>query len=234
MRRTVTELQLHPSPQPSNMPPLAAPLTALQVTGIFNPFGPTLEAIAAVGPLEIGNRLPVARMLLNPFVYEVEEVGTLLVGAAWRPSTLLRQLYELRGEACPSLILPLRRLRRAGAVSVYAEYLRGIDDARYLYESLRRYPHDPWQRASAELRDAIRSTGATNAPPERLDAAEARDLAATLLSHAHRSTEFRAFFAAWRGSIVNCGERDAAVMNESWAWSLLTRMRRSIRMPLKR
>lgn len=210
MSTEATEFKLQAESKPFTVNRvMASPVTGLLVSGIINPFGPTVKAFVAVGELKVGRRLPVVFLGLNPFQQEVKEVGTLTIGKTWRPSEIIPQLFGLHAGSCPSLILPLEKLKPASAVSLFAEYLRGFDDARKVYDQVRQFYGNPWDRISRDIRISTESlTGADSHGSENyepLSENEARQLAELLLADEHSSPEIQALFYAWRGSIQHTG-----------------------------
>jgi hypothetical protein len=186
---------------------LAEPATALLVAGIVNPFGPTLAAVIVVGKLKPGAKLPVARLVLNPFNQEVDAVGNLAVGKKMLLSAVMPPLFSLPFGSCPSVLLPSIHLEDDHSVALHAEFLRGFNEARDVLQQVRRYLGNPWDRVSAEVRRGAEQFAELGAgvsggvDPEPLDEAEARELARLLLSEQHMKPELQAFFYAWSGSI---------------------------------
>lgn len=235
MSAQATELRLHASPKPyTPSRVMASPVTGLLVSGIVNPFGPTVNAVVAVGELKVGAKLPVVRLMLNPFQQEVEEVGTLTFGKTWRPSAIIPQLFELRAGCCPSLILPLEQLKPASAVSLFAEFLRGFDDARGVYDRVREYYGNPWDRVSREMSMATehltspKSRAAEEHEP--LNEAEARHMAELLLSDEHSSPEVQALIYAWNGSIQHIAPALATLPMDQFA-TVLEHICSAVRVP---
>jgi hypothetical protein len=85
---------------------LAEPATALLTFGIVNPMGPTLTTVLALGSLKGGHKLPVIRVMLNPFSQEAEALGELALGGKWKPAAVIRPLLGLPFGSCPTVLLP--------------------------------------------------------------------------------------------------------------------------------
>jgi hypothetical protein len=235
MSAQATELRLHASPKPyTPSRVMASPVTGLLVSGIVNPFGPTVNAVVAVGELKVGAKLPVVRLMLNPFQQEVEEVGTLTFGKTWRPSAIIPQLFELRAGCCPSLILPLEQLKLASAVSLFAEFLRGFDDARGVYDRVREYYGNPWDRVSREMSMATEHLTAPESRAaeehEPLNEAESRHMAELLLADEHSSPEVQALIYAWNGSIQHIAPALATLPMDQFA-TVLEHICSAVRVP---
>jgi hypothetical protein len=183
---------------------VAQPFTALLVTGIVNPWGPTLTAIGALGSLRPRAKLPVVWLMLNPFTQEHDIIGELVVGQPWRPDCVIPQLFDLPFGSCPSVLLPNEQLEAGVALSLHAEFLRRFTGARSLMERVRAYYGNPWERVSQEMAAATQSL-AEGFPAERteipLTEREAAELAGMLLAEQHSSPEVQALFHAWKGSV---------------------------------
>lgn len=182
---------------------LGETLTALLVAGIVNPFGPTLNAVVAMGKLKRGAKLPVVHLMLNPFSQEVHAVGELALGQQWRPAEAIRALFALPFGSCPSLVLPSTHLSEEQAVTLHAEFLCHHSDARDVLDRIKQFFGNPWDRVSHEMRIAAerQAGGYTDACPAPLTEVEAREFAQLLLSEQQVKPELQAFFYAWDGSI---------------------------------
>lgn len=186
---------------------LERPLTGLLVSGIVNPFGPTLNAVVLAGEREPPRRVPVVRVMLNPFAQRAWEVGEAAGTGRVEPFEGLLSLPGLRDGSCPSLLVPSRELGPDGSLAFHAEFLRGFADARGVLERVRRWFGDPFGRVGEEVDGAEELLEETAAPFEE---GEARELARLLLSPRHARPEIEALCVAWEGSIEFARENGGA------------------------
>jgi hypothetical protein len=187
---------------------LSQPVTTLMVTGIVNPFGPTLEAIGLLGQVEPRRTLPLIRVMLNPFSQEALELGSVALGQRFNPGLLLERLAEFTTGSCPTLLLPSARLDASAARCVYGSILARFQDCAAVLDRVRQYYGNPWDRVSEEMRlstqlSKARLGGQEGEPrrPEPLGDGEALELADLLLSPQHIRPELEAFNYAWNGAI---------------------------------
>ncbi len=188
------------------------PVVALFVTGIVNPFGPTLTAYVAVNtPAEVV--WPVVRVMLNPFSQSVELVGEVSGVLRFRVELLASRLAGILTGSCPSLLLPNADLSAQEAIAIHAGLIRSYHDARRVMDSVRRHFGSPGQRVSEEMKAAVErlTTDANVNRPEvesdsPLTEAESVEFAGLLLSDRHTTAELDAFLYAWRGSIQHYGQ----------------------------
>jgi hypothetical protein len=187
---------------------LSEPVTSLMVTGIVNPFGPTLEAIGLLGEVEPGVTLRLIRVMLNPFSQEALELGSVSLGQELDPASLLERFTDLTTGSCPTLLLPNAQLDASEARRVYGSILARFPDSAAVLDRVRRYYGNPWDRVSEEMRMStellkarLAGHGADSRRPEPLGDGEALELADLLLSPQHIRPEFEAFNYAWNGAI---------------------------------
>lgn len=195
---------------------IAEPFTSLLMAGIVNPFGPTVNAVGALGVVRPGATLPVVALMLNPFSQQIEKVGSLVVGHEWNPAVVIPALFGLPFGCCPSLLLPNEQLDPEASVSLHARFLRGFADSREVLSRVRDYYGNPWDRVSSEMKSAATALagdedGDTEGG-EPLSEAESLEMAALLLSDRHASPEVQALFYAWKGSIDHIGGPAMATM----------------------
>lgn len=178
-------------------------LTTLIGGGIVNPLGPTLTALVLDGPYEEGRRAPVLHVMLNPFVQQLTEVGLARVGSTWNPYEAIQPFLGNTFAACPTLLLPSAMLEPAQAAGLYAYVLGTFREGSRVYESVRRYPGDPWTRIQAAMDELSAGPEDAEAREEGrpLTEEEALELARTLLRPEHLAAELQAFMASWSGAI---------------------------------
>jgi hypothetical protein len=187
---------------------LSVPVTSLIVTGIVNPFGPTLEAIGLLGEVQPQRTLPLVRIILNPFSQEAFELGSIALGQTFNPGFLVERLAAFTTGSCPTLLLPSAHLDASAARRAYAPILAQFQDSRGVLDRLRRYYRNPWDRVSEEIRLSTQllkaklgGQEAESHRPEPLGDAEALELADLLLSPQHIRPELEVFNYAWNGAI---------------------------------
>lgn len=186
---------------------MALPVTPLLVTGIVNPFGPTLDAVVVADHARSGTSLPVIRLMLNPFAQDAHVVGECVMGQKDGVASVIPGLFDLPYVSCPSLLLPNADLDEKNAISLHAEFLRRFEDAIDLLEQIRRHFGNPRDRVSADMDGALAqlSNSETEQPDGRegrfLTLEQAKALAMLLLSEQHAKRELMAFFQAWKGSL---------------------------------
>ena len=105
-----------------------------------------------------------------------------------------------KGNARPTSLPP--------RVNLLSEFLRGFDDARGVYDRVREYYGNPWDRVSREMAkgiEMVEGTANDDQESEPLDEDEGRELAELLLSQEHGGPEVQALLEAWKGSIQHIG-----------------------------
>lgn len=163
---------------------------------IVNPYGPTLNFVAAAGEPTNGANLPIVNVMLNPFQQSVTQIGTFTVGNQWTPLVDMLPLIDRDYGDCPTLILISNKLNEIERIALTQKILEGFgDQAVLVFRRVLKHYGNPWDRIS----DAI-----AGVPYEIGDlkiANIAKELAVMLLSPAHFGPELQALSAAWAGSI---------------------------------
>lgn len=186
--------------QERNLPDIMVrPFTAFLVAGIVNPYGPTLTAIGSSGDPANG-RMPVLRVMLNPFAQSVSEIGTVDFSSDSDPILAFRDLHLLGWGSCPTLIFHWNALSGDQAEQVLADWLATFPDAHSVWKSVRDHPNDPWTRVKNDIDRAFANLGSP-APEVPLARHEAFAFAEVMASHDHAIEEFRAWIASWNGAI---------------------------------
>ncbi len=181
--------------------------TTLIVAGIVNPFGPTLNVIAADGAFDSGGRMPILQMMLNPFTQSCQVVGEVEVGEQWAPVVDLASFFTLSFGACPTLLIPSLYLDSEAAEEFHARFLTEFDDGGAVLAKVRKHPGNPWNRLQEEVSAAgdmlIRRRGGppVNSGSKRLSLLEAGELARMQLLAENLGAEIAAFLFAWKGAI---------------------------------
>jgi hypothetical protein len=205
------QVKIHPAPSDADLDlVLSQPVSPLLITGIINPFGPTITAFVIAGDLEASARLPIVRLVLHPFQPSVESVGEVTLGEAGGfPSAAIRPILSLISGSCPTLMLCHRGLPGDFVVQLYSDCLGRFPDRGVVLDRVREYYGDPWSRVSAEVQSGIeriarRTQAATHdSAPRPLDAGSSDELAELLMSDEHTGPELQACADAWRGAIEN-------------------------------
>lgn len=204
----LTVLHLSPSPRKVSSRNVGqGGMLTLLATGIVNPFGPTLNALMVDGDPELGRELPVLRLMLNPFVQEIEHVGEAKIGESWNLAGDLPPFFSSIAGSCPTILMPSAMLDEAAALALCAEFLQVFDDGFELREKVGRHPGDPFSRVQEDVEglgdilSQFQAGAELDEAKRRLTPEEARHLAAILLDHENLKKELGAFFYAWKGSI---------------------------------
>lgn len=188
--------------------------TALIAGGIVNPFGPTLNVIAADGHFPTAQgRLPVLRIALNPFSQCCQTVGYVEMGDVWSPLEDLEPFLSARPfRSCPTLLIPSAFMTRDVARTFYARLLATFEDGAEVLAQVRQYPGDPWNRIETGMDAIFQAQRSRKAPTKRamLTDSEALELATTQLAPDNTHSELAAFLDAWESSIQLQGSSPAA------------------------
>lgn len=165
--------------------------------GIVNPHGPTLSFVAAVGSGEIGQKLPVVYVMLNPFAQRVEQVGWYTVADKWTPRRDLADLIALGFGDCPTLVLVNREIPDTERVNFIAEILSQFPDQVMGVEaSVEKFYGNPTDRVSAAMAGRLPESDGSESV-----ALAANSLASYMVDSRHFWPEISALFYAWDGSI---------------------------------
>lgn len=211
----------------------ATPVFPLLVTGIFNPFGPTLNVYLVQRDEMDEWTFTVLR--LNPFSCTKADLGKLDPGrVSLEPGELdeagcvERKSFAMKGRSAESLDgahdyilrIVLGRSKLQGSFTLchsttaidpdktrkrVAAAYRGTKNGRDDLNDLRdkQKRTDPWARADME--EAIRRMREPRAEPEPLTRAESAELAGLVLEPAQQRIEMLNLLQAWEGSIEHSG-----------------------------
>lgn len=190
------------------------------IGGIVNPFGPTLTVIALAND---STTAPPALVWasLNPFHSTVRVVGYLRPGEM--AASLLDQISEELGArgvfagGTPSFFLQDGILNAPERRRICHSLITGCSDLPALYDRLRRFPMNPWDRVTEEVSAAFDSASATSnvasSATDPLKEGELQALLDILLDVNHGQHELSAFSYAWKQSIelqATAGNHDLA------------------------
>ena len=179
--------------------------TTLLAGGIVNPFGPTLNVIAADGHFPTAEgRLPVLLLTLNPFSQCCETVGYVEMGDLWSPLEDLEPFLSARPfRSCPTLLIPSAFMTRDVARAFYARFLETFEDGADVLAKVRQFPGDPWSRTEASMEAVLQGKRSAKAQTRRagLNDTDALELAITQLAPDNIRSELAAFLDAWESSI---------------------------------
>lgn len=182
----------------------SAPLDVLFAVGIVNPNGPTLTFVAAVGESKVGADLPLVKVMLNPFMQKVDQIGRMRVGDVWTPLVDFEPLLDLDFGDCPTLVLLNQGVPEGSQIELTAKLLAsfgpGVMDN---FHRVQKYFGDPWTRVSSAM-------GGEEFNTDEDTIEECASNLAELVSDPHHVyPELQAFFYAWEGSIEKTGISDA-------------------------
>ena len=170
---------------------------------IVNPFGPTMTFVAAAGKPQVGQALPLLKVMLNPFSQYVHQIGRFWVGEEWSPVRDFDPLLELDYGSCPTLILISNQIeediRKELASKLFASF---DEDVARVCRSVEKHFGDPWTRVSEAM-----SGG--NDDYEEISPEDAGvQMSEAVFNEEHVKPELSAFFYAWNGSIEQSGIAD--------------------------
>jgi hypothetical protein len=163
---------------------------------IVNPFGPTMNFVAAAGKPQLGQALPLVKVMLNPFLQDVQQIGRFWVGDTWTPLRDFDPLLELDYGSCPTLMLISNQIeesvRKELAAKIFASF--GEDVAR-VCRSVEKHFGDPWTRVSESMSGGDDDFKGISPEEAGMRMSEA------VFNEVHAKPELSAFFYAWNGSI---------------------------------
>jgi hypothetical protein len=219
------------------------PISTLLCGGIVNPFGPTLNVLAALGEFERDRTLPLVYLMLNPFVSWAQEIGRCIIGKTWTPVRDWEPLLSLDLGSCPSFVLPSVLLQEAEAIAIHAIWLQRARDARAVWNSIKAHAGNPWTRVNADVANAaekyvepmLRGDSLPEAPPDvPIEYEEALKFSEYVLSPGHMETELQALSGAWKHAIDlqrNAGNRLPVIMDVEAFTTWLGAIARTCRFP---
>ncbi len=199
-----------PTPKDRGLDSLTGDLVVLLGGGIVNPFGPTLQLIAATGPWQVGVELPIIRAVLNPFSQQIQQVGVLALRDLFSPDDTLAAVLPERPGGCPTALLvsPFIIRKPENIVASVASYLANCDHGATTLAGVNRFPGDPRARVKHDIDESMRIMLAQHKgqnaewPKDRkLTIDEATELARIQLQHDHWLAEWRSFVACWTEAI---------------------------------
>jgi len=165
--------------------------------GIVNPHGPTLSFVAAVGSGEIGQRLPVVNVMLNPFLQRVDQVGWYTVANKWTPRRDLSELIGLGFGDCPTMVMVNKEIPETERLNFIAEILSQFPaQVMGVEASIENFFGNPTDRVSAAMAGRLPESDGTQSV-----ALAANKAAAYMVDPQHFWPELSALFYAWDGSI---------------------------------
>lgn len=170
---------------------------------IVNPFGPTLTFVAAAGEPQIGQALPLVKVMLNPFSKDVQQIGRFWVGDTWTPLRDFDPFLELDYGSCPTLMLISNQIEESVRKELAAKLFANFDkDVARVCRSVKKHFGDPWTRVSEAM-----SGGNDDYEDISLEDAGVQ-MSAAVFNDGHVKSELSAFFYAWNGSIEQTGIGD--------------------------
>jgi hypothetical protein len=168
-----------------------------------NPFGPTMTFVAAAGKPQIGQALPLVKVVLNPFSQEVQQIGRFWVGDTWAPLRDFVPFLGLDDGSCPTLMLISNQIEGSDRKELASKLFANFDeDIACVSRSVEKHFGDPWARISESM-----SGG--NDDYEDISPEDAgMQMSEVIFDDRHVKPELSAFFYAWNGSIEQSGIGD--------------------------
>jgi hypothetical protein len=181
----------------------------LVLTGIVNPFGPTLSGLTLLSAASPQSSF-VVRFYLNPFKQSAERVAQFDATPPRKRlvEELIKHVERLGYDGTGCFTLPNRGDRfmdaQAHRALVDALLARTEVVVRKL-RFLKRFPSNPWDRLSAEMAEAtdIRPSGSRDNEARKPTQTELAEFIDIVSREGHRAEEEKAFFAAWEGAITH-------------------------------
>ena len=170
---------------------------------IVNPFGPTMTFVAAAGKPQIGQALPLVKVMLNPFSQDVQQIGRFWVGDTWTPLQDFEPFLELDYGSCPTLMLISNQIEESVRKELASKLFTNFDkDVARVCRSVEKHFGDPWTRVSEAMsggNDDYKDISPEDAGVQMSEA---------VFNDGHVKPELSAFFYAWNGSIEQTGIDD--------------------------
>jgi len=207
----VSVVELLREAKPATLAALQSEFIPLVGGGIVNPFGPTLQLIAAVGEWRPGLELPIIWAILNPFSQVIQQIGVLKLRALVSPAEVLAAVVPKEPGGCPTALIasPLAQGRPADLVSGMAGYVAACEGVRDTLDRVRKFPGDPRSRVQDELANAMKAMKQRrNGEPVTTDSdlalttLEAGEFVQIQLEREHWINEWQAFVDCWWESIT--------------------------------
>lgn len=198
---TPCSVKMYPEPIAFSLEDLdGAELDVFYALVIVNPFGPTFTFVASVGKSVLNASLPLVKVMLNPFIQTVEQVGRFTVGDTWTPQRDFAPLIALEYGSCPTLVLASNQIQEELRQQVIHKiFARFGDEVVGVAASVKRHLGDPWNRVSEAM--AGGENGEDTEDPE----SAAAYLSEVVKTETHVKPELQALFFAWAGSIEKTG-----------------------------
>jgi len=203
---------------------LSSEITTLLVSGIVNPFGPTMNAVVAVGPFKVSSMVGIVHLTLNPFQQTILKVADLIIGQKLNTGETIRKFFDLNFGGCPSIVLLSKRVKAEKKNELIADFLATFVDGKESFKHIKEYFGNPWDRVSKEMNQAFE-------PPKKpsffgklfsgskkqtnLGTDELIEFAELLNSPEHIEPELKAFFYGWSGSIEHIAPGLATLKSEA-------------------
>jgi hypothetical protein len=170
---------------------------------IVNPFGPTLTFVAAAGKPQIGQALPLVKVMLNPFSQDVQQIGRFWVGDTWTPLQDFEPFLELDYGSCPTLMLISNQIEVSVRKELASKLFANFDeDVARVCRSVEKHFGYPWTRISEAM-------SGCNDDYEDISPEDAGvQMSEAIFNDGHVKPELAAFFYAWNGSIEPTGIGD--------------------------
>lgn len=224
----ISEAVVFDTPQPMPLESVFGDLCVLLGGGIVNPYGPTLQLTAAIGPWIEGTDMPVVQAVINPFQQSVYQVGIFKTRALTNPVEILSAFMPAAPGGCPTALLlsPLLSQRPNDIMSLVGKYLAACDAGYRTYQGVKQFPGDHRSRVNNELAAAARRIVAArqgehaDTDNRQLTPEEAHELLSIQLRPQHFIDEWRGFLMCWLESLNR--QRDTGLDQEALSYKSVT------------
>lgn len=209
---SLTDFHVHAISEPRPYPIAylrGNPLYPILISGIVNPYGPTLTVVAAVRD-RTSAPLALVYAYLNPFRSELFIPGYFIEGqlSAPLPDQLLQALqpFQIFSGGAPTLCIPAGYLDAFDVRYLYSRLFSNFGALHRVLDRLRRFPLNPGDRVSEEMQEAAANftgqrIGQTIGADEPLSDDDMNALLDIVLDAEHNRKELSAFGYAWQGAI---------------------------------
>lgn len=197
-------------------------LTTFFACGIVNPMSPTFWALVSNGLPDPGVQSKIYLLCLNPFRQTCSHIGSVVHGdppEGNRGESLeepegLEELLRPGWGGCPTLLVPSAMFGVRQTTIIAARYLENLPDGLPILAKIEKHPGNPWARVQSDMdgvgKTLSQATGRWDALKKMLKSLptngplgkeKAERFAQLQMAPEPLKEEFRAFLAAWAGSL---------------------------------
>jgi hypothetical protein len=174
--------------------------------GIVNPMGPTLVALVMLGAKR-GANWNLYRLSLNPFGQELTRLRAVKAKEAVSPSSIIGELgFGIAG--VPTFLV----FGRANSEEIHAsarQIALASNNLASTVDRLRRFPGNPWDRISEEMKSGFESR---STPDREAKDQDVQDYILMIFDEKNLREEIAAFKTAWQGSIEFQASSDSSIL----------------------